>query len=59
MKTMSKFLVRFAYKILSHYGIEYFSPIHHYGREYDVISYDYHNDPNGKNTLTVYAVEKE
>ena len=56
---MSKFLIRFAYKILSHYGIEYFKPIHYYGREYDVISYDYHNDPNGKNTLTVYAVEKE
>ena len=56
---MSKFLVRFAYKILSHYGIEYFPLIHRYGREYDVISYDYHNDPNGKNTLTVYAVEKE
>lgn len=54
---MKNLLIKMAYKILSHYGMETMPVIYFNGTRYNIRSYNYHHipDENVNDTLTIIA----
>ena len=56
---MRNLLIKIAYKILSHYGMEDLPMLYHNGIRYYVRSYDLHISPDEANTLTIVAEDSK
>ena len=56
---MKNLLIKIAYKILFHYGLETMPIFYSNGIRYYIRSYEFHHDPDSPvNTLTIVAEDK-